>query len=152
MNYAVFFAFIHHLAGFALVGALVAEFALLSAPQGLQQAKTIQRADMTYGLSAGVLLLAGLLRVFYFEQGSSYYFQNLFFLAKLTLFVMVGLLSIYPTVIFVSWSKQLKAGVLPQVSEPQSRRLRAIIAGELAGVAGILLCAPLMARGIGNLA
>ena len=152
MNQSVLFAFIHHVAGFALVGALASELALFNATPSLQRARILRRADMTYGISAGVLLVAGLLRVFYFEQGESYYFQNLFFILKLTLFATIGLLSIYPTVVFLSWKKQLEAGVVPQLTDLQAKRLRTIILSELAGVVGILACAPLMARGIGNLA
>ncbi len=144
-------AFIHHLAAFALAAALTAELALFDRNLTLGQARKIQRADMAYGISAGVLLVAGLLRVFYFERGSAYYFQNVFFIAKLSLFFLVALLSIYPTVLFASWNKQLKAGLLPQLTDAQFRRVRRVILWELLGIVGILLCAPLMARGIGNI-
>jgi putative membrane protein len=72
-----------------------------------------------------------------------------FFLAKLALFMTVALMSIYPTIVFLSWKKPLKAGLLPQLSEIQARRIRALLYLELLGVVGILFCAPLMARRIG---
>jgi putative membrane protein len=149
MNASALFAFIHHVAAFTLVGALSAELAVFEAQLILPQARTIQRADLMYGISAGVLLVAGLFRIFYFEKGSAHYFLNMFFIAKLALFIIVALLSIYPTVLFLSWNKQLKAGLLPQVAETQVRRVRTIILWELVGIVGILFCAPLMARGIG---
>jgi putative membrane protein len=96
-----------------------------------------------------VLLVAGLSRAVYFEKGSAYYFQNSFFVAKLILFMTVALMSIYPTVVFLSWRKPLQAGLLPHVTDSQVKRIRMLMYLELTGVVGILLCAPLMARGIG---
>lgn len=71
------------------------------------------------------------------------------FIAKLALFVVVALASIYPTVEFVSWKKALKQGAVPAVAPGKLRAIRAVIHWELAGVVLILLCAALMARGVG---
>ena len=149
MNTAAMMAFLHHVAAFTLVGALMVELALFGSNLDLRQARKVQRADLAYGMSAGVLLVVGFLRVWYFEKGSAYYFQNAFFIAKMSLFILVALLSIYPTVLFVSWNKQLKMGLLPQLPDAQVRRVRAVMLLELSGVVGILLCVSLMARGIG---
>lgn len=150
MNASTLLAFVHHIAAFMLAGTVLAEFVLFERSLSLERARKLQRLDMAYGMSAGVLLAAGLLRVLYFEKGSTYYLHNLFFIAKISLFLVVALLSIYPTVLFLSWNKQLKAGFLPQLSDVQFRRVRAVVVGELFGIAGILLCASLMARGIGS--
>lgn len=149
MTTAAVMAFLHHVAAFTLVGALMAELALFGAALDLRQARRVQRVDAAYGMSAGVLLVAGLLRVLYFEKGASYYFHNAFFLAKAALFLLVALLSLYPTLLFLSWNKQLKAGGLPRLEEAQVRRVRAVMLVELAGVVGIVFCASLMAREIG---
>ena len=37
------------------------------------------RVDLIYGTAAGLVLFIGLLRVFYFEKGSYYYFHNVYF-------------------------------------------------------------------------
>lgn len=145
------FAFLHHVAAFALVGALAVEFALLRAALDLRTARWLQRADLVYGLSSGVLLAVGLLRVFRFEKGPDYYFHSVPFLAKLLLFLAVGLVSIAPTREFLSWSKALKSRQVPELGEARRRRLRAIVHLELAGVVLIVLCAALAARGIGQL-
>jgi len=91
----------------------------------------------------------GLLRVFFFEKGAAYYFHSWPFIAKLSLFVVVGLLSIYSTREVVSWRAALKQDRAPSVSAPRMRAMRAVIHWELAGVVLILLCAALMARGVG---
>jgi putative membrane protein len=85
--------------------------------------------------------------VFYFEKGADYYFHSHAFLIKLTLFIVVALLSIVPTREFLSWRAALKSGRLPAVDATKLRLVRRIIHGEVAAIVVILLCAALMARG-----
>jgi len=145
-----FFAFLHHVAAFALAGSLAVEFALIRTELSAANARRLQLADTLFGVSSGAVLVVGLLRVFYFEKGASYYFHSVPFIAKLVLFAVVGLLSIYPTVEFRSWRKLLKQGSAPSVAPGRLQTLRTIIHWELAGVVLILLCAALMARGVGH--
>jgi putative membrane protein len=144
------FAFLHHLAAFTLVAALAIEFAMSRGELTIDKALTFLRADQIFGISAGILLVVGLARVFYFEKGSTYYFHSVPFIAKISLFVIVGLLSIYPTVRALSWRASLKSGTVPPTGREQMDRIRSIIHMELAGVVFIILCAVLMARGIGT--
>ena len=142
-------AFLHHLAAFSLVGALVAEVVLFKLPLTVVQARRVQRADQLFGAAATVLLVIGLLRVVYFEKGAGFYFANIFFLTKFSLFILAGLISIYPTVLFISWNKTLKLGEVPAITPQAATRARMCLMLELAAILGILLCAPFMARGIG---
>ncbi len=144
------FAFLHHLAAFILVAALAVEFTLTRGELTVQNARTLLRADSIFGSAAGILAAVGLLRVFYFEKGASYYFHSAPFIAKISLFAAVGLMSIYPTVQFLSWRTSLREGVLPATAAARVRGIRAVIRWELAGVALIIFCAVLMARGIGH--
>jgi putative membrane protein len=144
------FAFLHHLAAFALVAALVLEFVLVKGELDARSARRLRVTDLLFGISSGVVLVVGLLRVFYFEKGAAYYFHSAPFIAKLALFLAVGLLSVYPTVLFASWGKLLKLGQLPVLANTQRRRLRAVMHAELTGVVLIILCAVLMARGVGT--
>jgi putative membrane protein len=144
------FAFMHHAAAFALVSALVVELVLLRTELTLSSARILQKADMALGISAGLLLAVGLIRVVYFEKGAAYYFHNAAFIGKLSLFVAIALLSIYPTVVFLSWSKPLREGRLPAAPAARLRAIRRVVHLELVGVVLILLCAALMARGIGQ--
>ena len=145
------FAFVHHLAAFAIVAALVLELVLLRGPLTAWSAKRIMVADAIYGASAGVLLAVGLVRVFFFEKGFGYYINSIPFLVKFGLFVAIGIASIYPTLRFLSWRGALKQGRAPEVSETEQRRLRKIVHFELFAVVLIILCAALMARGVGML-
>ena len=145
------FAFLHHVAAFGLVAALTVEVVLLGGEITLATAKRLQRADAALGISAGVLLLVGFARVFHFEKGAAYYFHSGPFIAKLTLFVVIALVSIFPTLVFLSWRKATKEGRAPSPDPAQIRVLRRVVHAELAAVILIVLFAALMARGIGQL-
>jgi putative membrane protein len=143
-------AFGHFISLFALIAALVLQLALVSDSMSVEIARRVQRADRIYGLAAMSILTFGFLRVVYFEKGSAYYFSNTFFLVKLGLFIVVGLISIYPTILYSRWSKDLKQEIAPGISEGVVKRLRRIIHWELVLLGGILLCASLMAKGFGS--
>ena len=142
-------AFLHHLAAFTLVAALAVEVAMFKPPLSLLQARRLQVTDNIFGAAAGAVLVVGLLRVWFFEKGPAYYWHDTFFLAKFAAFVIAGLISIYPTVVFLSWSKSLKAGTVPEIPAERVRRVRMCMMLELTAIVVILLCAPLMARGFG---
>jgi len=144
-------AFLHHVAAFSVVGALVAEVMLFKPPLTIVQARRIQRADQIFGAAATALLIVGLLRVVYFEKGANYYFSNGFFLAKFSLFVLAALISIFPTVLFISWNKALKQGEVPTITPQAVARTRLCLMLEMTAIVAILLCAPFMARGMGML-
>ena len=141
------FAFLHHVAAFTLVSALAVEFILIGQELSLATARRLVIADAVLGAAAGILLVVGLLRVFFFEKGADYYFHSHAFMTKFSVFIAVALLSIVPTLEFLSWRKTLKAGKLPSPSAGKLRFIRKIIHGELAAIIIILLCAAIMARG-----
>jgi putative membrane protein len=63
--------------------------------------------------------------------------------------VIVGLLSIYPTLQFLSWRGALRARRVPALDAAVRRRVRIVIHVELTALFVIMLCAAMMARGIG---
>ena len=144
-------AFLHHLAAFTVVAALAVEVALFKPPLSLQQARRLQVTDNIFGAAAGAVLVIGLLRVWYFEKGAHYYWHDAFFLIKFGAFLIAALISIYPTVIFISWGRGLKSGAAPEVTPLSTRRVRLCLMLELTAIVVILLCAALMARGFGYL-
>jgi putative membrane protein len=142
-------AFLHHLAAFVVFAALMVELVLVKAQLTAASARSVLRMDAVYGVAATALLVIGFLRVFYTEKGAAYYFHSAAFIAKITLFAVVGLLSIYPTVQFMSWRKALRADQAPVLEEGKCRTLRRVIHLELTLLAAIMLCAALVARGLG---
>jgi putative membrane protein len=146
---APYFAFLHHLAAFTIFAALAIQFVLIKGELTLASAKKIQQSDLVYGIAAGVIVVVGLLRVFYFEKGQDYYFHSTPFRIKMTTFIIVGLLSIYPTIEFRSWSTSLKAGQPPILSAGKMGAIRKLLHFELFGLAVVIFCAALMAKGVG---
>jgi putative membrane protein len=141
------FAFLHHLCAFTLVAAIAIEFTLIRQELTLDSARRLQVTDIVLGMAAGALLAIGLLRVFFFEKGADYYWHSHAFLAKFALFIIIGLLSIVPTVEFLSWRDAVAAGQVPVMEAATRRRVTMIIHIELAAIVVILLCAAIMARG-----
>ena len=144
-----FLAFLHHIAAFAFVAALAIELVLIREELTLKSTRKLPLVDLAAGISAGVVLIVGAIRVMYFEKGADYYLHSSPFIAKISLFVIIALLSIYPTIEFLSWLKPVGQGQLPVVSEQKRRLLRAIIHAELGLVVLLILGAALMARGVG---
>ena len=142
-------AFVHHLGAFALVSAIAAEFLLTKGDISLATARRLLALDFTVGISAAIVLIAGVLRVLFFEKGLDFYLHNHAFLAKMGLFVAVGLISIMPTRKFLSWRNAIARGEAPAIDSESVRAIRRIVHLELAGVVLILLCAALMAKGLG---
>ncbi len=154
------FAFLHHLFAFTLVAAIAVEFILIGQVQSAEQtgaggeggpthaiAKRLVKADAVLGMAAGLLLVVGLSRVFFFEKGETYYMNSHAFLAKFSIFIIVGLLSIMPTIEFLSWRPAIAAGQAPKVDAKKLAFIKKFIHGELAAIVVILLCAAIMARG-----
>jgi putative membrane protein len=149
MTSTVLLAFLHHAAAFVIVGVLTAELVLLKGELTLVSARSVLRVDAAYGIAAMALLVVGFLRVFYTEKGSAYYFHSAPFIAKISLFAIVGLLSIYPTRRFLSWRPALREDRVPELTAAVRSRIRMLVHIELTLLFAIMLCAALMARGFG---
>ena len=148
MTATVTAAFIHHAAAFLIVAALMVELVVLKSELTPTSARSVLRMDAVYGIAATVLLVAGFVRVFYTEKGAGYYFESGSFLVKLTLFIVVGVLSIYPTIKFLGWRKELRDGRIPSFDPATRRRVRMLIHIELTLLFVIMLMAVMMARGL----
>jgi len=148
MTATITLAFVHHVAAFLVFAALMVELVVLRNELTLSSARSVLRMDMVYGIAATVLLIAGLLRVFYTEKGAAYYFASGSFLTKLTLFIVVGLLSIHPTIKFLGWRKALREGRVPDFDAGTRRKVRMLIHIELTLLLVIMLMAIMMARGV----
>jgi putative membrane protein len=147
---AALLAFAHHLAAFSIFAALVIELVLIRGELTLASARKLLRADMVFGIAATAILVIGFARVKWFEKTPAYYAHSAPFIAKMTLFALIGLISIYPTLKMLSWRKALAAGQLPMIDAPLQRRLGLLIHIELTLLALMILCAALMAKGVGQ--
>ncbi len=142
-------ASLHYLSIFILFALLTSEHVLLRPGLDNATARRLQRIDIAYGISAGLVLATGLLRVLWFGKGLDFYLHNWVFHLKVGLFILIGLLSILPTLTFFNWRNELLAGQPPKISDGGIKRTVWIIRLELLLLVCIPLLASLMARGIG---
>ncbi|MCC5898817.1 MAG: DUF2214 family protein [Phormidium sp. GEM2.Bin31] len=142
-------AYCHYLSFMLAIAALVVERLSLHSDLSLEKARRIVIADVVYGLSAIGVLITGVLRVLYFGKGADYYLDNPLFWTKIGLFLLVGALSLYPTVTFILWIKDLQQVQVPSLSRGKVQVLSSLVSLEIVGMLLIPLFASLMARGIG---
>lgn len=150
MDWTLILACAHHLAVFSLVGVYAAEFALLR--PGLAGARLAQlaRLDAAYGALAGVVIVVGITRVWFGGVDPWYYLGNHAFWGKMAAFLVVGLLTIQPTVAIRRWAKAaegVSGYVVPETEITTSRRFVHLQAGVLFLIP---LFAAAMAQGYGS--
>jgi putative membrane protein len=144
MTFEIFLRYIHFISIFAIVGSLVSEHLLLKREMTPVEIKRLARIDAVYGLAAIALLAAGLtLWLGGVGKPTEVYSRNWIFHTKITLFAIIGLLSIYPTVFFIRNSKKN----VPAISVPSS--VFWMLRMELVLLFIIPLLAGLMAKGVG---
>jgi putative membrane protein len=139
-------AALHHLLIFGLVAMLASESALLRGPVDSATVRRLASIDRGYGLTAVLLLVVGLLRVFHGIKGEDFYFHNPWFHAKFAAYLLTAVISILPTIRFLRWRRALRAnpGFVPDATEVAS--LRKFIRAQLALIAAIFVLAAAMAR------
>lgn len=142
-------AFAHHLAAFAIAATLVVELIALRGELTVASARRLLNADRIYGIAAVAIIVIGIARVVWFEKGATYYLHSAPFIAKMILFAAIGLLSIRPTMTFLSWRDALAENRVPALAADKQRALRSIVHIELVLLAVLILCAALMAKGVG---
>ena len=144
-------AIAHHLLVFALAGVLAFEIGTVRSGMTHDEILGVGRVDNGYGILATAIVVVGLVRAIYAAKGWSYYALNLFFWAKMATFVVVGLLSIVPTVAIIRWRKALKGDAAFAPPAGAVRRVRAYLWAEAALFLLLPVFAAAMARGYGEL-
>lgn len=140
MILAVFVAWAHYIGIMLLIASLLGEHLVLKREMTTSGARTLRTLDSIYGASAGVVLVTGIWRMF-LEKGAAYYLHNMAWNVLVGLFVLIALLSLYPTVVFLRFRRALRAGTTPTLEERQFRTVQMIIRLELL----LILIAPLFA-------
>jgi putative membrane protein len=136
----------HHLLAFGLVAMLVTQSVLLSRSVDGPALRRLSGVDMGLGMTATLLLVVGLVRVFYGLKGADFYLHNPWFHAKLGAFLLASLLSLLPTIRFIRWRRALKANPAWTPPATELASLRRIVRIELLLIAVILVAAAGMAR------
>lgn len=142
-------SYAHFLSIFFLAWFLGRQWLLLRADHVALDVETLARTDMGYFISAGLVLLTGLGRLFLGAKPLAFYTHNGAFHALIGLFVLVGLISIIPTMSYQRWRRYRREDARFEIPVREWRWMRALVALELCGLAIIPFAAVLMARGIG---
>ena len=114
----------------------------------LRRARVLRKLDTVNAIAATLVLLIGVIRIFYLEKGAAYYFHNGPFIAKLVLYGVASMLSLVPTLEIRLWRVPLEKGLLPVVSSNRLSRMRTVAYAQLACIFAMAACAVLAARGI----
>ncbi len=150
MTLEAILAYLHLLAILTMVVFISSEAALCRV-QWLNAAvvERLAKIDLVYGIAAVGVLATGLARTWWGVKGMGWYWSNPLLHVKLTLFVIIGALSIVPTLTFIGWRKRLRAsGALPTPAEIAKTRRLVMIQAHL--LALIPLAAVFLARGFGK--
>ena len=139
-------AILHHLAIACLIVLLGFEFALLRpgiTPENLARAA---KADAAYGATAALVIVIGVCRVFFGIKNADFYLSNPWFWAKMASFLLIGLLSIPPTLALLRWRSAAKLDVAFLPPDSEIARLRRFVHAEVGLLALVVAFAAAMAR------
>ena len=142
-------AIAHHLCVFTLAGLLLAEVALLRPSLSPERIRQLGGIDMAYGAVAMLIIVVGVLRVSFGDKGADYYIHNWAFWLKMAAFLLVGLLSVPPTLAILGWRRKLAADPKFSPDAATITGLRRFFVGEIVAFAFIPAFAAAMARGYG---
>ena len=143
-------AYAHILAILMMATFLASETALCRSEwMNAQAVERLVRVDLLYGISALLVLATGLARTWWGIKGAPWYWSQPLLHAKVTLFVVIGLMSIVPTRRFLAWRRAVRAGgALPTPGQVRATRRLVMVEAHL--VAVIPLLATFLARGVGT--
>lgn len=140
-------AIAHHILVFSLAGIIAAEFVLIRNEMSATTIRRLARIDRHYGLIALLVIVVGVGRVLYGLKGWEFYVHNWAFWAKMAAFAAVGLLSIMPTIRFLSWNRQAAASPGYAVPPGELASARSYLSAQAIVFLLIPLFAAVMARG-----
>jgi putative membrane protein len=154
MDYAttdLILAIVHHLLVFTLAGILAFEIGTIGFTMKRDDILRVGGVDIWYGILAGVIVIVGFIRATVAAKGWAYYSVNVFFWAKIATFVLVGLLSIVPTVAIIRWRNALKRDGAFAPPADAVAYVRRFLWAEAALFLLLPVFAAAMARGFGEL-
>ena len=137
-----------HLLGLPLgLGAVWARARALWGVRMATDLSAVFAADNLWGLAAVLWIATGLVRVFGgIEKGAAYYLHDRAFYIKMTLFVIILLLEVWPMAALIRWRIRIRRGVSINIAPA---RVLARISAVQAGLVVLMACAATaVARGI----
>jgi putative membrane protein len=150
-------AFVYGLLAFAhLVGVVLAVPSVLFRALALRRfdvdpnaLKAALMADNVWGIAALILLPTGLYRLLVLGKGWSFYANNPYLVVKLGLFGLLFMLELWPMFLLL-WQRVVERKGQNIVTSRRARLISRISLLQTALLIGVLFCAPMMARGVGQ--
>jgi putative membrane protein len=141
-------AYFHYVAIFMLFAYLVAESMMIKRPLDAAAILRLAKIDLIYGGLAAAVLVTGFLRLAYGAKGAEFYMQSWPVYVKIGLFLFVGMISIYPTLAFGRWRRNVRHDPAWKVPPDEQGRIRKVIFAELHLAGMIPVFAVIMSRGL----
>ena len=145
----IFNTYLHFVGVTALFTLLFAEWLLYRPDLPLADQRRLMQIDLSYGVAATLVLMTGLVRVFSSGTGPGFYFKNPAFHLMGAAFLVVAVLSFYPTRNILRRYKAMRDGNAAPLDSGIHQRIRQILVIEFVLLLLAMLLAVLMARGIG---
>jgi putative membrane protein len=144
MTTDILIRYLHFLGIFIVFAAVLGQHILLKGTVPRAMIAKAQRFDIAYAVAVVVVLGTGLLQWFSGAKPAVFYTSNPVFHTKLTLFIVVGLVSIYPSV-FMGKQKKGDPAELVEIPKGIVHSIRL----ELLLLVVMPLLAVIMAKGLG---
>ena len=142
----IFAAYLHFTAIMAFAGLLTAEWMLCNEQLQPDHVRLLARVDAAYVATAVVVLLSGGLLLVGYDRHVWYTLTHPIFWAKFVVFVVIGLVAIYPSLQFQRWNRAIAAGRERILTTRDIRWTRRVILVEIALLAVLPLLAAWLAR------
>jgi len=136
--------YLHFISIIVLFAALLGQFLLLRSRMTRREILRVQRIDILYAVIVVIVLATGFAQWFWVAKPAEFYSSNPVFHVKITLFLLIGIISAYPSVFL---GKNKKGDPEEIVAVPKLVIVSVRI--ELLLLFMIPLLAILIARGIG---
>ncbi len=149
MFWSVFWASVHYLGILVLFGCVYGMLLFWRTQINEYNFRTLLWLHVAYWVSLLVVLASGLARAGWTEKGMAFYMANPWFHAKVTVFVLIIFLSLYPLKLMRAWRKTAEGDTVPPVTPELQKTLRRTLVAEIHLISLMPIFGALMARGVG---
>ncbi len=141
------FAWLHLLAAGVAFGLLLSEYWLSRRLPDRAQLRLLGLVDLGHFLALAAVLATGLARTLYFGKGAAFYLANHLFWLKISVFVLLWLIAVFPTGQVIRWVREARAVPVFAPLGREVERFRGCVALQIGLWVLLPLLAVLIARG-----
>jgi putative membrane protein len=141
-------AYLHFISIFLLFSFMVTEAMMMRGALDADSVRLLGRVDLWYLGAAIAVLATGFMRLMFGAKGPDFYLSAWPIYAKIVLFVVVGVISVGPTMRFIRWRRMFERDAAWRVPDDERKAARRAIMIEMHIGALIPLVAVIMSRGL----